>query len=72
MPFFHICPAIPEKSKICNRKTLSDFPAIIMITSLLGRKQISLDFPGSPVVRTPSANVGDTDSNPGLGRFHKL
>ena len=28
------------------------------------------DFPGSPVIRNPPANTGDTGSIPGLGRFH--
>jgi len=28
------------------------------------------DFPGGPVVNNPPANGGDTDSIPGLGRFH--
>ena len=27
------------------------------------------DFPGSPVVEYPPANVGDTSSTPGLGNF---
>ena len=30
------------------------------------------DFPGSPVIRNPPANTGDTGSIPGLGRFHML
>ena len=29
----------------------------------------ALDFPAVPVVKNPSANVGDVDSIPGLGRF---
>ena len=28
------------------------------------------DFPGGPVVKNLPANVGDTGSNPGPGRFH--
>ena len=28
------------------------------------------DFPGGPVVNNPPANAGDTDSIPGLGKFH--
>lgn len=30
-----------------------------------------LDFPGGTVGENPSANVGDTASIPGLGRFHR-
>ena len=30
----------------------------------------SVDFSGGPVVKNPPANAGDTDSIPGLGRFH--
>ena len=29
-----------------------------------------MDIPGGPVVKNPSANAGDTDPTPGLGRFH--
>ena len=28
------------------------------------------DFPGGTVVKNPSANAGDMDSNPGPGRSH--
>ena len=28
------------------------------------------DFPGGLVVKNPPCNAGDTDSIPGLGRFH--
>ena len=28
------------------------------------------DFPGGTVVKSLSANAGDTGSSPGLGRFH--
>ena len=28
------------------------------------------DFPGGAVVKNPPANVGDTGSSPGPGRFH--
>ena len=28
------------------------------------------DFPGGTVVKNPPANVGDTGSSPGPGRFH--
>ena len=30
---------------------------------------INWDFPGGPMVKNPPANVGDTGSIPGLGRF---
>ena len=30
----------------------------------------SVDFPGGPGVKNPPASAGDTDSIPGLGRFH--
>ena len=30
------------------------------------------DFPGSPVVKNPPANAGDTGSIPGLRKFHML
>ena len=30
------------------------------------------DFPGSPVVKNPSANAEDTNSFPGPGRYHAL
>ena len=29
-----------------------------------------LDFPGSPVVKNPLANAGDTGSTPDLGGFY--
>ena len=29
------------------------------------------DFPGSPVVKHPSANTGNTGLIPGLGRSHR-
>ena len=30
-----------------------------------------LDFPGSPVVKSPPADAGDTGLTPGLGRSHR-
>ena len=30
------------------------------------------DFPGGPVIKNPSANVGDMGSIPDLERFHML
>ena len=33
-------------------------------------KTLERDFPGGPVVKSPPANAGDTESVPGLGRFH--
>ena len=34
--------------------------------------RITQDFPGGPVVKNLPANVEDTGSIPGLGRFHML
>ena len=36
----------------------------------MGLRMNSKDFPGGPVVKYLSANVGDTGSILGLGRFH--
>ena len=36
----------------------------------MSAKSIAWDFPDGPVVKTPSANVGDSGLIPGLGRFH--
>ena len=33
-------------------------------------KNPNKDFPGGPVVEKQPPNAGDTDSIPGLGRFH--
>ena len=35
-------------------------------------KKKSAGFPGSSVVKNPSADAGDRGSIPGLGRSHKL
>lgn len=35
-------------------------------------KKLIVDFPGSPVVKNPPANAGDTGSIPCLGRCHVL
>ena len=34
------------------------------------KKNKAGDFPGVPMVKTVSADTGDTDSIPRLGRFH--
>ena len=36
----------------------------------MSAKSSAWDFPDGPVVKTPSANVGDSGLIPGLGRFH--
>ena len=36
----------------------------------MGLRMNSKDFPGSPVVKNPPANVGDAGSILGVGRFH--
>ena len=49
--------------------------AVIFLICFLGPVQeeqarLSRDFPGGLVLKNPPANAGDTDSIPGLGRFH--
>ena len=35
-------------------------------------KRMTWDFAGGPAVKSPPDSAGDTDSVPGLGRFHVL
>ena len=44
------------------------FTVHIFVYQLLATTQVHTGFPGGSVVKNPSANAGDADSVPGLGR----
>ena len=48
----------------------SQFQFIAKDTEIVVKKVRKMDFSGSIVDRYPLASAGDTDSIPGLGRFH--
>ena len=48
----------------------ADKGLLIHLNSLPIIKMKERDFPGSPVVKNPPANAGDTGLSPGLGRSH--